>query len=367
MDTHPRFRGASIQAASVWLNREKSLEKACALIKQAADDGAEIVCFPEAWLPGYPWWIWLGTPAWGMSYFAELWNNAVEIPSPTTEALCAAAKKAKAYVVMGMDERAGGSLYCTQLFIDPQGQIIGRHRKLKPTHVERSVWGEGDGSNLQVFETKIGRIGGLNCWEHLQPLTRYAMYSLGEQVHVASWPAFSLYTKYAFALGHVANSCATRFYALEGQCFALMTTSVMDREMIARLADTEERADLIEPGGGWTEIFGPDGSTVAGPLAGEEEGIVAADIDLELIVYAKNAADPTGHYSRPDVTRLLLDRTPRPQVYEVTTPASQARAVPVDDRLSRAVEELIPGAVGKPDKEFERLAGEREQKTQTRA
>ena len=233
------------------------------------------------------------------------------------------------YVVMGMDERGGGSLYCTQLFIDPDGRIMGRHRKLKPTHVERSVWGEGDGSDLKVFETPLGKLGGLNCWEHMQPLTRYAMYSLGQQIHVASWPAFSLYRKYAYALGEVTNIGATRHYALEGSCFALAAVSVISKEMVERLADTPERADLIEVGGGASQIIGPDGATIAGPPREDEEALVTAEIDLREIAYAKNFADPVGHYSRPDIFRLVVNRAPQPCVQEVTSfSAAEAAAGP---------------------------------------
>ena len=310
-DAYPTVRVAAVQAAPVWLNREKTLEKAISFIEQAAAGGAKLVTFAEAWLPGYPWWLWLGTPAWGVPYFVELFANGVEIPSATTQALCDAARKHDIYVAMGMDERAGGSLYCTLLFIDNHGDIIGRHRKLKPTHVERTVWGEGDGSDLFTLETPFGKLGGLNCWEHLQPLTRYAMYSLGEQIHVGAWPAFSLYTKVAPALGCIANAAASRSYALEGQTFVLHTSSIISQEMLARLADTEERRSLLEGGGGYTEVFGPDGSTVAGPLDPSQEGLLFADLDMSLIAVAKMAGDPTGHYSRPDVTRLLLNRQPR--------------------------------------------------------
>lgn len=316
MDTFPRFKAAVVQAAPVWLDREATCEKACGLIAAAADEGAQLVAFPEAWLPGFPWWIFLGTPAWGNSFFAELFANSVEIPSSTTERLCRAAKEAELYVVMGLDERSGGSLYCTQLFIDREGRILGRHRKLKPTHVERSVWGQGDGSDLRVFDTPLGKIGGLNCWEHMQPLTRYAMYSFGEQIHVASWPAFSLYRKYAYALGEVANVGATRQYALEGSCFALMAVSLVSKEMVDRLADTAERADLIEVGGGASQIFAPDGSTIGGPPRPDEEAIVTAEIDLCEIARAKNFADPAGHYARPDIFRLVLNRNPQPCVQE---------------------------------------------------
>lgn len=313
-DTYPTVRVAAAQAAPVWLNREKTLEKAIALIEQAAAGGAKLVTFPEAWLPGYPWWIWLGTPAWGVPYFVELFSNGVEIPSATTQALCDAARKQDIYVVMGMDERAAGSLYCTQLFIDNHGNIIGRHRKLKPTHAERTIWGEGDGSDLFTLDTPFGKIGGLNCWEHLQPLTRYALYSLGEQIHAGAWPSFSLYTDFAPALGRVANAAVSRSYALEGQTFVIHTSATISQEMIDRLVDTDERRSLIHAGGGYTEIFGPDGSTGAGPLDSSQEGLLFADLDMSLIAVAKMTGDPTGHYSRPDVTQLWLNRQPRPAV-----------------------------------------------------
>ena len=333
MDVFPTFKAGVVQAAPAWLDREATTDKACRLIEEAADADVRLLAFPEAWLPGFPWWIFLGTPAWGNSFFAELYANSVEIPSPTTDRLCRAAKEAGMYVVMGMDERSGSSLYCTQLYIDPDGGIMGRHRKLKPTHVERSVWGEGDGSDLRVFDTPLGKIGGLNCWEHLQPLTRYAMYSLGQQIHIAAWPAFSLYRKYAFALGDVASVGATRHYALEGGCFALMAVSVISREMVERLADTPERADLIEIGGGASQIFGPDGATLAGPPREDEEAIVTAEVDLAAIARAKNFADPVGHYSRPDIFRLVVDRAPRPCVQEVASSAAFAPSVAPDTTL----------------------------------
>jgi len=347
-DTYPKVRVAAVQAAPVWLDRDASTEKALAFIDRAAAEGAEMVTFSEAWLPGYPWWIWLGSPAWGVPFFLQLHANAVEIPGETTRRLCEAAKKHGVQVVMGLNEREGGSLYCTQLFIDAEGEIIGKHRKLKPTHVERTIWGEGDGSDLIVLDTPHGKVGGLNCWEHLQPLNRFAMYSMGEQIHVGAWPSFSLYTQLAPALGAVANAAASRSYAVEGQTFVVHTSGLISQEMLDRLTDTEERRALLQGGGGHTEVFGPDGSTVAGPLPPDEEGILYADLDLGMIPLAKMAGDPTGHYSRPDVTRLLLNRRPRRAVEDDSSDGT-GRGAPTeksDGGLREAVVERVGGENG---------------------
>lgn len=310
-------RVAAVQAAPAWLDRDGSTAKAVALIAEAATGGAEMAAFGEAWLPGFPFFIWLGAPAWGAPYFRELHRNAVEIPSPTTAALCNAARDNRIGVAMGMTERDGGSLYCTLLFIDRDGEIIGRKRKLKPTHCERTVWGEGDGRDLFVMDTSRGVVGGLNCWEHLQPLSKYAMYAMGEQIHVAAWPALSIYNDEAYALGIEANMAASRTYALEGQVFVIAVTSLVDDVVYDRLCDTDERRRWLEKGGGTTTIFAPTGETIAGPLGYEEEKILYADLDLGMIRSAKAAADPAGHYARADVTQLLLNRTARPAFVEV--------------------------------------------------
>lgn len=304
-------RVAAVQAAPVWLDRERSLEKAIALIDEAGAKGAELVAFGEAWLPGFPFWIWLGTPAWGSDFFLELHENAIECGGREALALGAAARRNKIELVMGASEISGGSLYCTLMFYGAQGQFRGRHRKLKPTHVERSVWGEGDGSDLFVLDTPIGRIGGLNCWEHLQPLTKYAMYSWNEQIHVAAWPALSIYNNTAYALGVEANMAASRTYALEGQAYVLAVTSICDQAVIDRLCDTPERQRLLELGGGTTTIFGPSGVTVKGPADYVKPEIILADLDLSEIRRAKQAADPAGHYARADATRLVINGAPR--------------------------------------------------------
>jgi aliphatic nitrilase len=315
---HPKFKAAAVQAAPVFLDIDASIEKACALIAEAAAHSAQLIAFPETWLPGYPWWIWLGSPAWGMKFVGRYHDNSLVIESPQFEKLCAAAKANKIYVCMGFSERDGGSLYISQLFIDAAGKLLGKRRKLKPTHVERTVFGEGDGSDFVVFDTSIGKLGGLCCWEHLQPLSKYAMYSLGEQVHCAAWPAFSLYRGAAYALGPEVNTAASRMYAAEGQCFVVAPCSVIDRATLSVLIDSDDKAQLLLEGGGFARIFGPDGCPLGKDLDEDVEGIIYADIDLGMIPYAKAAADPTGHYSRPDVVRLLLNREPRRPV-EVTS------------------------------------------------
>ncbi|MGE0802312.1 MAG: carbon-nitrogen hydrolase family protein [Lautropia sp.] len=313
--THPKFRAAAVQAAPVFLDLDASIDKAIGLIAEAAGNGAELIAFPETWLPGYPFFIWLDSPAWGMQFIQRYHDNALIYGSPAAERIAQAARDHRIMIVMGHAEKAGGSLYMGQWIIDADGRTVATRRKLKPTHVERTVFGEGDGSDLAVHATRLGRVGALCCWEHLQPLSKYAMYAQDEQVHIAAWPSFSLYRGGAHALGPEVNNAASRIYAVEGQCFVIAPCATVSGEMIRQLCgDDPIKRQLLLEGGGFTTIYAPDGQLMHEPLPEGTEGIVYADLDLGMIALAKAAADPAGHYARPDVTRLLFDPTPGDRV-----------------------------------------------------
>jgi aliphatic nitrilase len=205
-------------------------------------------------------------------------------------------------------------LYLAQALFDDQGRLVKTRRKLKPTHVERTVFGEGDGADLAVMDTAIGSIGMLCCWEHLQPLTKYAMYAQNEQIHIAAWPSFSLYRGASYTLGAELNNAASQLYAAEGQCYVLAPCATVSREMHELLCTDDTQRQLLLQGGGFARIYGPDGAPLAAALAENEEGLIYAEIDLGMISLAKSAADPAGHYARPDVTRLLLNKTPGDRV-----------------------------------------------------
>jgi nitrilase len=309
------YKVAAVQAAPAFLDLDKGVDKAIGYIKQAATEGAALIAFPEAWLPGYPWWIWLDSPAWGMQFVQRYYENSLVIGSPQWERLRTAAAENNIHVVLGYSERAGGTLYLAQGIIDNRGTVIATRRKLKPTHAERMVYGEGDGSDLAVHETLLGRMGALCCAEHIQPLTKYAMFSQNEQIHVAAWPSFSVYRGAAFQLSAEANNAASQIYALEGQCYVLAPCATVSKEMLDMLADTPQKRELLLEGGGYAMIYGPDAKPLCKPLAETEEGLLYADVDLGAIGVAKAAYDPTGHYSRPDVVRLLFNKKPASRVH----------------------------------------------------
>lgn len=304
------FKAAVIQAAPIFMDLDATIDKAIDLIRQASMRGAKIIGFPEAWFPGYPWYIWLSPTAHNVQHFQRYHENSLVNGSKQFMRLLQAAKENSVFLSLGASERDHGSLYLAQFLISDQGELIQARRKLKPTHMERTVYGDGDGSDFGVFDTEIGRVGQLCCWEHLQPLSKYAMYSMHEQVHVAAWPSFSTYPQ-AHALGASANLAASQVYALEGQCFVLAPCGMVSPEMYEFLVQNDAQAELIGVGGGYAQIFGPDGEPLCTPLAHDEEGILFADVDLGAIAVAKSFADPVGHYARPDVLQLLINREER--------------------------------------------------------
>ena len=338
---HPKFRAAAVQAAPAFLDLDAGIDKAIDLIQQAARNGAKLIAFPETWLPGYPWFIWLDSPAWGMQFVQRYHDNSLVYGTPQADRLAQAARQNKIMVVMGHSERQAGSLYIAQWIIDENGETVAQRRMLKPTHVERTVFGEGDGSDLSVWETSLGRVGALCCWEHLQPLSKYAMYAQNEQVHIASWPSFSVYRGAANALGIEVNNAASQIYAVEGQCFVVAPCATVSQDMLDTLCgDDAIKRQLLLAGGGAARIYAPDGQLMHEPLPETEEGLVYADIDLGMISLAKAAADPAGHYSRPDVTRLLLNKTPGDRVVK-TAPSFrelQRTAIEFETPLVRETE-----------------------------
>jgi nitrilase len=298
-------RAAAVQATPVFLDRDATVEKACGLIKEAAAAGAGLIVFPETFVPTYPDWVWRA-PAW-KAPFAELHerllDQSVEVPGPATEALAKAAKRAKAYVVMGVNERdpAGSTVYNTVVYIGPDGSLLGKHRKLMPTGGERLVWGMGDGSDLGVHATPFGRLGGLICWENYMPLARTALYAKGIEVWVA--PTWDYGDDWLATLRHIAKE--GRVYVIS--CAPLLRGSDVPDDVPGRELWGGEDDWLNE---GWATIVGPGGEILAGPLK-KEEGIIYAELDLGQVRRERLEFDPVGHYSRPDIFRLTVDESPK--------------------------------------------------------
>jgi aliphatic nitrilase len=323
----PPFLAAAVQAAPIYLNKDATLEKSLLLIAQAAAQGVKLIAFPELWCPGYPWWVWLGSPAWARQFTLRYLDNAITRDGPELRRICEAAQQHSMTVVFSYAEREGHSLYISQSIIDATGTVLAHRRKLKPARMERHVFGQGSGADLQVVQTDAGRLGALCCGEHFQPLLKCAMFSLQEQVHVASWPSFSMLRGQAFRTGPEAATLASQMYAVEGQCFTLVATMVADKLMLDTVCDTPERRKIMSmPGmetcGGRSMIFSPDGEPLAPYLPEGEEGLVVAKIDLSDIEMAKTSADTLGHWARPDVVRLHVDFRAK-SVVETTWPETQ--------------------------------------------
>lgn len=304
MAANDRYTVAVIQAAPAFLDRAASAEKACGLIAAAAETGAVLAAFGECWLPGYPIHAWVApsSPLW-WECAADYIDQAVEIPSPTTEALCEAARTAGIDVVIGIaerDRRTRGSVYATLLFIGRDGDILGRHRKLKPTLYERVAWADGDSRGLIVHERPYARISGLNCWEHQMRVPGYSLMQQGTQIHIAAWPGREPAAPPAPIAMWPRQTLLSRAFASQGACYVLCAAGMLTPEAIPE----KYRELFSRPYTGDSVIIDPRGEIVAGPAEGET--ILTAEIDLALVRAAKVAGDVAGHYARPDIFDLRV-------------------------------------------------------------
>ena len=320
------FKVAVVQACPVFLDRDATVAKACGLIAEAAANGASLVVFPEAFVPGYPVWVWFIPPGHTQplrELYAELLANAVAVPGEATGRLCAAARAAGVVVAIGINEvnseASATTIYNTVLYIGADGAILGKHRKMMPTGGERLIWGLGDGSDLEVYHLPFGRLGGLLCWENYMPLARYAMSAWGAEFFVA--PTWDRGEPWLSTMRHVAK---------EGRCYVMGSCSAM------RLGDIPDRfafkerylaanQEWLNPGD--SVIVDPDGKLVAGP-ASRQETILFADVDRSRVTGPRWQLDVAGHYARPDIFELIVHRRPRPLLTVVTGPTDPERETP---------------------------------------
>jgi len=306
---YPRFRAAAVQAAPVFLDTDATVAKACSLIAEAGAAGAQLVVFPEVFVPGYPYWNWTMTPIAGSAWFEKLFKAAVDIPGPHIDRLCSAARDAGAYVVIGVNERdpfSMGTLYNTLVFISDTGDVLGTHRKLVPTWAEKLTWAGGDGSSLRVYDTGIGRLGGLACGENTNTLARFALLAQGENVHTANYIALpTAPEEYDMVEAIKVRAMAHSF---EGKVFTVVSCSAITPEIVDAVAhDTQSRAMLERPHSAVSCIVGPDGRVLGEPLI-DVEGIVYGDIDLNRCIQPKQMHDIIGHYNRFDIFSLHINR-----------------------------------------------------------
>lgn len=350
-DMYPTVKVAAVQASSVFLDREGSTEKACQLIREAGRSGAEVIGFPEGFIPAHPIWYHhhAATGALANRLSVELFKNAVEVPGPEIAALCGAARDAGAYVVIGVCEklpRTLGTMFNSQVFIGPDGAYMGKHQKIMPTVGERLVHTGGFGDTLQAFPTSFGPMSGLICGENSNPLAVFAMTAEGSRIHVMSWP-----NHFPTSGDPMRNrvSIDSQAFAQMSKAFVISACGTVDEDVIRRLEPSPEAERFLRSSDccGGSVIVAPNSRIIAGPL-GAEEGILYADCNLEIGINMKLRHDFAGHYNRPDIFQLQVNRG-TPHLYTV---------VGVEERpeLAPPQTQLIPGeyrgALARPQKQL---------------
>ena len=295
-----KLRVAAVQIAPSLENLNATLERVLNALAEAAEKGAKLVAFPETFLPWYPYFSFVHPPVLTGAEHVRLYENAVVVPGPVTEAVSKAARQLGVVVVLGVNERDHGSLYNAQLIFDADGALLLKRRKITPTFHERMIWGQGDGAGLKVVDTAVGRVGALACWEHYNPLARYALMAQHEEIHIAQFPGSLVGPIFAEQI-----EVTIRHHALESGCFVVNATGWLTEAQIEKISPDERLRKGLR-GGCMTAIISPEGAHVVPPLT-EGEGILTADLDMGLIVKRKRMMDSVGHYARPELLSLMLD------------------------------------------------------------
>ena len=306
-----KFKAAAVQTSPAFLNVEKTIEKAISFVKEATSNGANLIAFPEVFVAGYPYWNWIMTPVQGSKWYEELYKSAVKVDDAVMKPLFDAAKKHNCHIVIGINERGDsyGEIYNTNLIIDNQGNLIGKHRKLVPTWAEKLTWTSGDGSSLKVYNTEIGPIGTLACGENTNTLARFTLLSQGELIHIANYISLPVAPPdYDMAEAIKIRAAAHSF---EGKLFTIVSCSTISKEIMKALKPDVPNVEelLTRKNSAFSGIIGPNGAVVGQPLI-DDEGIVYADIDLEKCIQPKQMHDILGHYNRFDIFDLRVNTAP---------------------------------------------------------
>lgn len=323
------IRAAGAQISPVLENADGTVEKVIRTIGEAARDGARLLVFPETFVPYYPYFSFVQPAATMGREHMRLYENAPTVPGPATDAVSQAARQHGIVVVLGVNERDHGSLYNTQLIFDADGTMLLKRRKITPTFHERMVWGQGDGNGLRVVDSAVGRLGALACWEHYNPLARYALMAQHEEIHASQFPGSLVGPIFAEQI-----EVTIRHHALESGCFVVNATGWLTDEQIARITPDPGLQRAIR-GGCCTAIISPEGAHLAPPLR-EGEGLLMADLDMDLIVKRKRMMDSVGHYARPELLSLNLNDAPAEPLRRAASPSTRFGTDRDDDQPAAA-------------------------------